>query len=159
LKYFNTLFFFLRTLGSNGSEENELSIEMKTFHSKELSSLSKFSTYIGKLVLKMALQVLSNLLFFVNFLFPNFLNFQSGIRLKGSKIVFLKRNTTEIQVYIRLFLLTALKSRLKPYDSWFIKEFSRRVIFARYEIANDPNSNNNNNNNNNLEFSEEFQDE
>lgn len=95
---------------------------MKTFHSKELSSLSKFSTYIG-------------------------------IRLKGSKIVFLKRNTTEIQVYIRLFLLTALKSRLKPYDSWFIKEFSRRVIFARYEIANDPNSNNN------LEFSEEFQDE
>ena len=87
-------------------------------------------------------------IFFLTFDISN-----QGIRLKGSKIVFLKRNTTEIQVYIRLFLLTALKSRLKPYDSWFIKEFSRRVIFARYEIANDPNSNNN------LEFSEEFQDE
>ncbi|KAL4464468.1 hypothetical protein ABPG72_021161 [Tetrahymena utriculariae] len=82
---------------------NQLSIEMKTFHSKELSQIQKFSTYIG-------------------------------IKLEEAKIVFLKRNTMEIQVYIRQFLLAALRNRIESEDLNFIREYSKKLIYKKYDL-------------------------
>lgn len=58
----------------------------------------------------------------------------TGIKLKDAKIVFLKRNTMEIQVYIRMFLMDALKNRMKLEDVRFIKEYSRKLIINKYDL-------------------------
>jgi hypothetical protein len=48
-----------------------------------------------------------------------------GVRLKNCKIVFLKRNTMEIQVYIRKFLLDAFRKKVTEEDLNFMKSYSR----------------------------------
>ena len=56
------------------------------------------------------------------------------MRLKDAKITFLKRNTTEVQVYIRKILLESLKSRVNQYDSRFLQEYSRRLIAEKFDL-------------------------
>ncbi|KAL4483457.1 hypothetical protein ABPG73_001006, partial [Tetrahymena malaccensis] len=101
---------------------NQLSIEMKTFHSKELSSIQQFSTYIGNLH-----SFLKSLLVYSE------IN-EIGIKLEEAKIVFLKRNTMEIQVYIRQFLLAALRNRITKEDLKFIREYSKKLIYKKYDL-------------------------
>ncbi|EGR30420.1 hypothetical protein IMG5_132670 [Ichthyophthirius multifiliis] len=57
-----------------------------------------------------------------------------GVKIKNSKIVFLKKNTIELQTYILKFLMNSIQNKTTVEDINFMKNYSRLLIKQKHDL-------------------------